>query len=234
MNRTDRLYALVEELRGVAPRMRSARWLAERFAVSIRTIERDLAALQEAGVPIWAESGRAGGYTLDASATLPPASFTADEALALLVGLGRLRGGPLGSAATTAMRKLLAVMPDEEARRATVAASRIHLLEPEEERPPVVPELAASLRSDRVIRLAYRDRAGEASTRDVEPLGSIVKGDTWYLIGWCRLRDGVRAFRGDRIVSIELTDERPPRRTLSREDLDIPFGTLRPVVDELR
>lgn len=234
MNRTDRLYALVEELRGVAPRLRSARWLADRFSVSTRTIERDLLALQEAGVPIWAENGRTGGYTLDASATLPPASFTADEALALLVGLGRLQRGPFESAATTAMRKILAVMPDEEARRAIVAASRIHLLEPDEDRPTVVPELAASLRSDRVIRLAYRDRAGEASSREVEPLGSIVKSDTWYLIAWCRLRDGVRAFRGDRIVSIELTDERPPRRVLRPEDLDIPFGTLRPLVAELR
>ena len=62
MNRTDRLYALVEELRAVSPRPRSARWLAARFEVSSRTVERDIAALQEAGVPIWAEPGRTGGY----------------------------------------------------------------------------------------------------------------------------------------------------------------------------
>jgi len=231
VNRTDRLYALVEELRAAAPRTRSARWLSDRFGVSVRTVERDLAALQEAGAPIWAESGRTGGYTIDAAATLPPASFTSDEALALLIGLGRLRGGPFDLAAATAMRKLLAVMPDQDARRAVLTASRIHVLEPEET-PHVLPELAASLRSDRVIRLAYRNRAGELTHREVEPLGSIVKGDIWYLIGWCRLRDGVRAFRGDRMVSIELTDERPERRVLRREDLGIPYGTLRPVVDE--
>lgn len=61
MNRTDRLYALVEELRAVAPRLRSASWLAARFEVSTRTIERDLSALQQTGVPIWAEPGRTGG-----------------------------------------------------------------------------------------------------------------------------------------------------------------------------
>jgi hypothetical protein len=65
MNRTDRLYALVEELRAVAPRPRSARWLAQRFEVCSRTVERDIGALQESGAPIYAEPGRTGGYTLD-------------------------------------------------------------------------------------------------------------------------------------------------------------------------
>ncbi|MEN0084648.1 MAG: YafY family protein [Leifsonia sp.] len=233
MNRTDRLYALVEELRAAAPRPRSARWLAGRFDVSVRTIERDLGSLQEAGVPIWAEQGRTGGYTIDAAATLGPMGFTPDEALAVLIGLGTLRRGPFRQAAGSAQRKVLAVMPDEDARRAASTASRIHLLEADDER-PVVPEFAASLRADRVIRLTYRDRDGALTHREVEPLGSIGKEGDWYLIGWCRLRDGVRAFRGDRMVSIEVTDERPPARTLRREELDIPFGTLRPILDDPR
>lgn len=233
MNRTDRLYALVEELRAVAPRRRSARWLAERFEVSVRTVERDLSALQQAGVPIWAETGRGGGYAIDKAATLGPAGFTPDEALAVLVGLGSLRRGPFRHSAGTAMRKLLAVMPDAEAGRATALAARIHLLEPEDE-DPVPPAFAASLRADRVVRLVYRDRSGEVSEREVEPLGSIGRDGVWYLLAWCRLREGVRAFRGDRMVSAELTDERPPPRFLRREDLDIPFGTLRSVVDDLR
>jgi predicted DNA-binding transcriptional regulator YafY len=65
MNRTDRLYALVEELRASAPRGRSAQRLAERFEVAVRTIQRDILALQEAGVPIWATPGPGGGYTID-------------------------------------------------------------------------------------------------------------------------------------------------------------------------
>jgi predicted DNA-binding transcriptional regulator YafY len=231
VNRTDRLYALVEELRAVSPRPRSARWLAERFEVSRRTIERDLSALQQAGLPIWAEPGRTGGYVIDAAATLGPAGFTLDEAIAVLVGLGALRRSPFRQSAATAGRKILAVMPSEEARRAKALASRVHLLETAEET-PTPPAFATALRAGRVVRLRYRDPAGKESVREIEPLGSIGKDGFWYLIAWCRLRDGVRAFRGDRMLSVELTDERPEPRMLRREDLGIEYGHLRSVIDD--
>src|SRR6201996_6066533 len=96
VNRTDRLYALVEELRAVAPRPRSARWLARRFEVSTRTIERDVSALQQSGVPVWAEAGRSGGYGLVSERTLPPVNFTPGEAMALAVALQQLTGTPFG------------------------------------------------------------------------------------------------------------------------------------------
>ena len=83
VNRLDRLYALVEELRAAGAQGRSARRLAEHFEVSVRTIERDILALQEAGVPISAELGRRGGYVLDRTMTLPPLNFTPSEAVAM-------------------------------------------------------------------------------------------------------------------------------------------------------
>ncbi|MBA3450497.1 MAG: HTH domain-containing protein, partial [Chloroflexia bacterium] len=83
MNRTDRLYALVEELRARAPRTMRAAELGARFEVSTRTIERDLLALQEAGVPIWSRPGPGGGYGLNADTTLPPLNLTPAEAAAL-------------------------------------------------------------------------------------------------------------------------------------------------------
>jgi predicted DNA-binding transcriptional regulator YafY len=229
VNRTDRLYGLVEELRAAAPRPRSARRLAERFEVSVRTIERDLAGLQQSGLPIWAEPGRTGGYVIDASATLGPAGFTLDEALAVLIGLGALRRSPFRQSAQTAARKMLAVMPDRDAARASAFASRVHFLESEEDTTAPV-QFAEALRADRVVQLRYQDAGGAESTRDVEPLGSIEKEGQWYLIAWCRLRQGVRAFRGDRMLSVMLTDERPPMRTLRAEDLAIQYGRLRSVV----
>jgi predicted DNA-binding transcriptional regulator YafY len=228
MTRTDRLYALVEELRAVAPRPRSARWLAERFEVSSRTIERDLSVLQQSGVPIWAEPGRTGGYCLDTTHTLAPLGFTVDEALAVMVALGTLAESPFRDSATSALRKIVAVTDDRQLSETADLASRIHLLG--DDKPTEAPSgLAAALRTGHVLRISYTDRDGGTTERDVEPMGFVGKGDNWYLIAWCRLRDGLRAFRGDRIADAEPLSERAPRRTLRAEDLGIVEGRLRAI-----
>ena len=117
VNRTDRLYALVEDLRAVAPRPRSARQLAGRYEVSTRTIERDVLALQEAGVPIYAVAGRCGGYVIDKALTLPPLNFTAAEMVAMAVSLARVEPAPFASALRSALRKVLAVARPRRRRR---------------------------------------------------------------------------------------------------------------------
>src|SRR3954453_14311961 len=110
MNRTDRLYALVEELRARAPRTMRAVELAERFSVSTRTIERDLLALQEAGVPIWAQPGPGGGYSLNVDTTLPPLKLPPAQAAALAPALAPTRGMPFAEAGRSALKKLAGVM----------------------------------------------------------------------------------------------------------------------------
>ncbi|WP_368498195.1 helix-turn-helix transcriptional regulator [Herbiconiux sp. A18JL235] len=231
MNRTDRLFGLVEELRAASPRPSSARRPAVRFEVSSRTIERDMLALQESGLPIWAEPGRTGGYVIDATATLGPMRFTLDEALAVLIGLGGLRHSPFRHAARTAARKALAAMPDDHSARAVALGSRIHFLEDDTPTAAAPADFARALLADRVVRLHYRDGTGAESWREVEPLGSIDRDGAWYLVAWCRTRDGVRAFRSDRMLALEITDERPVRRALAASDLAIEYGRLRSVVD---
>src|SRR6266508_2927742 len=99
VNRTDRLYAIVEVLRATAPRARAARDLAERYEVSVRTIERDISSLQQSGVPIWATPGPGGGYSVDPSMSLPPLNFSADEATAIALALAASGPIPFGDAA---------------------------------------------------------------------------------------------------------------------------------------
>jgi predicted DNA-binding transcriptional regulator YafY len=227
VNRTDRLYALVEELRAVAPRPRSARWLAQRFEVSARTVERDISALQQSGVPIWAEPGRTGGYCLDRARTLPPVNLTPSEAVAMALALHRLDGTPFLAAARSALRKLVAAMQAGDATAAADLAGRVHLVGDEAASSPVPREVASAVADRRVLRLRYRDRTGATTQRDVEPLGYVAKQADWYLVAWCRLRDELRAFRTDRILSVSVTAEVSPPRPLDTGDLDIPHGPVR-------
>lgn len=227
MNRTGRMYAIVEELRAVAPRPRSATWLADRFEVSRRTIERDIGALQQAEVPIWAEPGRSGGYCLDRARTLPPVNFSPDEAVAVAVAFHGAAGTPFHSAGGTALRKLLAAMWDGDAAAAQDLASRVHLLGRDADVPPVPAVLTDAVSARRVLRLRYTDREGRFTIRDVEPVGYVGSTTAWYLLGWCRLRGGLRAFRLDRVDRVTATAETAPRRTVRPEEIRVPEGDLR-------
>jgi predicted DNA-binding transcriptional regulator YafY len=226
MNRTDRLYALVEELRAVAPRPRSARWLAHHFEVSVRTVERDISALQQSGTPVYAEPGRTGGYCLDKAHTLPPVNFTPDEAVAMALALHRLDGTPFHPAAAAALRKLVAAMHADDAARARQLAGRVHLVgrSATAEMPRLV---AGALSIRRVLRIRYRDKTDQATLREIEPLAFVGTPTQWYLVAWCRLRRSVRAFRTDRIASVQVTAEVPQQRELAPGDLDIPGETMR-------
>ncbi|MDR6199989.1 putative DNA-binding transcriptional regulator YafY [Microbacterium sp. SORGH_AS428] len=229
MNRTDRLYSLVEELRAVAPRPRSASWLAARFEVSVRTIERDISALQQSGVPIWAEPGRTGGYCVSREHTLPPVNFTPQEAMAMAVALRSMGAAPFRLAAETAMRKLVFAMRGDDAQSAKRLATRVHFLRGDADAGPVPRVLADTLADPRVLRIGYEDRAGVRTEREIEPLGYVASSGAWFLIAWCRLRDGIRAFRTDRIREVVVTAEVPEERVLTADDIEIVYGTLDPL-----
>ena len=197
MNRTDRLYALVEELRAVAPRPRSARQLAQRYEVSTRTIERDILALQESGVPIYAETGRAGGYVIDKTLTLPPVNFTAAEMVAIAVALARDEATPFAAATRSALHKVLASASAAQTTEAARLLDRIRLISPpgpapgpavrpQARRPPASVPLAIqeAITSGHVLRLEYADRKDQVTVREVEPVAFAATRSQWYLLAW--------------------------------------------------
>ena len=214
MNRTERLYALVEELRACAPRRRSARALASLYEVSARTIERDIGALQQAGVPIYADTGRAGGYTVDKSLTLPPLNFSPVEAVAVSVALARVNVGPFEDAARSALQKIVAAMPEPNVAAARDLAGRVRLLDPvaAPEAVPVPSVIEQAIVARRVLWICYLDRDGNLTERDVEPVVFMAGPRGWYLVGWCRVRDAARCFRVDRIQQAEVTGLTAPPR----------------------
>jgi len=278
MNRTDRLYALVEELRAVAPRPRSARHLAEHYEVSTRTIERDILALQESGVPIYAETGRRGGYVIDKTLTLPPLNFTAAEMVAIAVSLAREDSTPFAAATRSALRKVLATASVAQTAEAAELMDRVRLIgaqrpgqsarepgardgkvqdvlaqdvpaqdmparegqspdRPARERaarrwgpPPAatVPlAIQEAITARHVLRITYRDRHDRETARDIEPVAFAATRTEWYLMAWCRLRGGARAFRVDRILAAADTGEPASPRSFRDLDVDIPDAIVR-------
>lgn len=218
--------------------------LAETFEVSVRTIYRDVEALCETGVPIVATPGR--GYRLMDGYFLPPLSFTADEAALLILGgeLVRDRVDPqLRQAAEEALRKLLSVLPAD--RRAEMERRRQSLFfasvtSQANDRRLVLARRAIEER--RVVRLLYHAfRRDAPDPRDVEPVRLVHLGDAWHLAGYCRLRQGPRLFRLDRIDRLEVLpeqftlDARHARAASSdRSDLEHPEARVRFDRDVLR
>jgi predicted DNA-binding transcriptional regulator YafY len=233
VNRTDRLYAIVEELRARSPRVLTAAELADRFEVGRRTIERDISALQQAGVPIWTQRGRAGGYAIDAAMTLPPVNLSSDEALAVVAALSSMPTMPFAAAGRRAQQKLLAAMRDADADAARDLASRLRLspVESPAVRPDVLAAVETAVAGRRVVELRYTDSHEQRSTRAVEAHGLHLAANGWYLVGWCRLRDDGRVFRLDRIEHATVTDETAPPRDLDAV-LDVPFPTITPDIAE--
>lgn len=223
MTKTERLYALAEELRAYSPRPRTARQLAARFEVTSRTIARDIAALQQSGVPIMTLPGRGGGYALERGRTLAPVSLTATEATALLAALPQLAGTPFAHAARSAVHKVLAVLTEGDRALAADLSDRIRLLPCES--PAAPPEVLEALIGRRMLRLAYTDRDGVVSDRVVEPL-ALLAGEHWYLYAWCRLRDGIRGFRLDRVITADVLSDSVPERQVDLSLIPVGDGRL--------
>jgi len=207
MRRAERLYALVDLLRG-ARRPLSAARLSEEFEVSKRTIERDVQSLQLAGVPIYADYGATGGYSILREHSLPPLNLTVPESLAVLAGLGLLENSPYGAAARRARAKVLAISREDQLAPVDEALASMFVIDspsPSEAAVSLIPEAIAARR---VVRLEYASEDGEAhTTRDVEAMGLLRGGDSWMFVGWCRLRQGIRGFHLDRIRHLEMTGE---------------------------
>lgn len=174
VNRTERLYTLVEELRARAPRTMRAADLAKRFEVSIRTIERDLLALQEAGVPIWAQPGPGGGYGLNIDTTLPPLNLTPAEAAAIATALTATRAMPFAEAGHSALKKVAGVMASASKDTASRLVRQIRVIQgPGSPANRISAVIQQALLDSVAVELTYRDRQARETVRVVEPVGII-------------------------------------------------------------
>lgn len=187
--------------------------LARRLDVSVRTVRRYIAALEDIGIPITAEQGRDGAYTLIAGFKLPPMMFTDEEALALSIGL--LAARELGvaeaaPAAESAQAKLERVLPETIRHRLGDVNDTIHIdiANPNRSHGNVaLGVLSGAAHAHRRVRLRYESPSSGTTLRDFDPYGLSYQRGRWYAVGRCHLREDMRTFRLDRIAeAVELGD----------------------------
>jgi predicted DNA-binding transcriptional regulator YafY len=183
--------------------------LARRVGVDGRTLRRYVEMLEEIGIPILAERGRFGGYSLVAGFKLPPLVFTNDEALALAVGLLAARSVGLADAAPAvagAQAKLERVLPQALRRRLRAIDETVALDFSRRHVAPVdnaaLVTLSAAAQARQRVHLRYRSYEDQYTSRNFDPYGLAWRGGRWYAVGHCHLRRDVRSFRVDRVIEV--------------------------------
>ncbi|MFH8747129.1 helix-turn-helix transcriptional regulator [Streptomyces rimosus] len=195
--------------------------LARELEVSERTVARDVLSLSEAGVPVYADRGRAGGYRLIGGyrTRLTGLGRSEVEALFLSGVPAALRDMGLADAASAARLKVSAALLPELRDAADGAAQRFHLDAPAWYREPATPELlpavADAVWDDRRVAARYRRKDAEVE-RELEPYGLVLKAGVWYLAA--RAGEDVRVYRIDRFTSVTLLADRFTRDP----DFDLP------------
>lgn len=204
--RADRLVAtlLFLQSRGRV----TAEEVANELEVSTRTARRDLEALSIAGIPVYSQPGRGGGWSLIGGARTDLSGLTAAEARTLFLVAGP--SSAITPEAKAALRKLVHALPETFRAEAEAAANAV-VLDPARwgekapTTPPFLEVLQQAVIQSRQVRLGYSDRAQNVSERTAHPLGLVSKGHTWYLIA--DTDAGMRTFRVWRVQSVDVLDE---------------------------
>ena len=180
--------------------------LSERTEVDARTVRRDIDRLRELGYAVEASPGLGGGYQLKAGSSLPPVLLDDEEAVTVAVAV-RAAASSVGKMEETAVR-LLAKLDQLLPSRLRKRASALHSVTISLARPDAAPsidvltQIAGACRDHVKLGINYRDRAGNVTSRVVEPLRLVHTGRLWYLVAWDAQRRDWRTFRMDRVARL--------------------------------
>jgi predicted DNA-binding transcriptional regulator YafY len=215
--RLSRLTAILTQLQ--TRRILTASELASKFSVSVRTIYRDIRALEQAGVPILTEEGK--GYTLMEHYRLPPITFTESQANALIIAeqlVLKNKDTSFIKDYSEAIDKIKAVLKHSVKDKANLLAERTRFDQNlnRERNSNNLSELQFALTNFNLIKIEYTNEAEKTTARLVEPFALLSTQENWLLVAWCRLRKEFRYFRLDRIKKLELLSEKftPHKMTL--------------------
>jgi predicted DNA-binding transcriptional regulator YafY len=212
MNRIDRLMAILVFMQ--SKKLVRATEIAERFNMSLRTVYRDVRALEEAGVPVCGEAGK--GYSIQQGYHLPPVMFTREEAVAMITAgkmTEKLTDASLNTNYHVAMEKVRAVIRSMDKDFLEEIENHILVLQPPSLAQYDFPNnylttIQKALVHKKVLKIEYYSPYNnEITARTVEPIGICFYSSRWHLIGYCRLRNEYRDFRIDRLKTLIMSDE---------------------------
>lgn len=208
MKKAERLFQLYNLLRARRTAI-SAETIGQILEASVRTVYRDIQALQMSGIQIDGEPGI--GYILRPGNEIPPLMFDAEEVLALMVGVRMVRAftdPELAAAASAAERKIASILSPQMKARAERQPYRIPIMQRDDAMREMHARLRHACEGQYKIEIDYVDEEQNASRRKLWPLGIIGWRGRWTLLAWCELRQDYRNFRFDRVSGFSATEEK--------------------------
>jgi predicted DNA-binding transcriptional regulator YafY len=212
VSRSQRLLDLIQILRRHRYPVTGAA-LACELDISLRTLYRDIATLQQQGADIAGECGL--GYVLRPGFMLPPLMFTEDEIEALVLGsrwVAERADARFGAIARNALAKIAAVLPGELRETLDASTLLIGSSKPVATSDLNLPLVRRAIRSEHKLDISYCDLKGVATKRTIWPFALAFFDQSDVIVAWCELRKDFRHFRADRIVSLTNNEQRYARR----------------------
>lgn len=223
--RLPRLLAILTLLQSKS--LVTAREIANKYNISLRTVYRDIRTLESSGVPIVTEEGK--GYTLLTGYKMPPVSFTEKEALSLVTAeqlIIKNKDKSLISHYREAMMKIRAILRYNNKEKTELLSNRIVFKNNSinEKTSNLVPDLQIAITSFKLLEITYHSLAHETTKRKIEPFAIYSTQDNWLLIAFCRLRNSFRKFRVDCIQQIIFQEEVFPSHNMTLQEYFNNYG----------
>lgn len=207
--RIDRLIGIIMTL--LEKERVGARKLADMFEVSIRTVYRDIDAINMAGIPICSTSGVGGGFEILPQYKVDKKVFSSADLSALLMGLSGLSGVIRGDEPVNALAKVKSFIPAEKAKDIEFKVNQVCIdFSPwagNGNTQPYFEIIKTALRESRLLSFEYIAHHGNETARTVEPYRLVLKSSHWYLYGYCRTKNDYRLFRLSRMSKLQMKEE---------------------------
>ncbi|MDX8363230.1 YafY family protein [Cytobacillus sp. IB215316] len=202
----------------------SAKELAEKFEVSVRTIYRDIESINMAGIPIISYSGNNGGFGIKENYKLNHQLLTLNNLCSILSALKGVNSTFEDVELESSIEKLRNIIPQDKIHHLDLHMEQFIIgMQPwayTSKQKELVKNIRNAITQTQLITIIYRNYTNETSTRQIEPMSLIFKGYTWYLFGYCHLKTNFRVFRISRIIDLQVEDVLFKRREKSYQEIE--------------